>query len=132
MSSQSVAVPELNSRIQELRALVPKAEEALNKPENRLPEIIKRLALGIVIATFFLALLRYMGTLYRTRYQQVLAAENDDFMIRRFYVAFKSSEASTSSERLYSQLLWQRKVFPQRLKSLETELRNNMKFLKSS
>ena len=35
-----------------------------------------------------------MGTLYRTRYQQVLAAENDDFMVRRFYIAFKSSEAN--------------------------------------
>ncbi len=94
MGSQSVAIPELNSRIKELKDLIPKAEDALAKPENRLPEIIKRLALGLVIATFFLALLRYMGTLYRTRYQQVLAAENDDFMVRRFYVGFKSSQAS--------------------------------------
>lgn len=94
LSSQSVAIPELNSRIVELKMLIPKAEEALSKPENRLPEIIKRLALGLVIATFFLALLRYMGTLYRTRYQQVLAAEDDDFMVRRFYVAFKSSMPS--------------------------------------
>lgn len=91
MDTQSAAIPELSSRVEELKQLIPKAEDTLNKPENRVPEIIKRLALGLVIATFFLALLRYMGGLYRTRYQQVLAAESDDFMVRRFYVAFKSS-----------------------------------------
>jgi hypothetical protein len=94
LNAQGVAVPELNGRIEELKVLVPKAEDSLNRPENRVPEIIKRLALGVVIATFFLALLRYMGSLYRARYHQVLAAENDDFMVRRFYVAFKSSTAS--------------------------------------
>jgi len=99
LSAQAVAVPELNSRIKELNVLIPKIQDDLNKPENRLPEIIKRLALGLVIATFFLALLRYMGTLYRTRYQQVLAAENDDFMVRRFYVAFKSSGANDEQRR---------------------------------
>jgi hypothetical protein len=94
LNAQNVAVPELNSRVEELKVLIPKAEDSLGKPENRVPEIIKRLALGVVIATFFLALLRYLGTLYRTRYQQVVAAENDDFMVRRFYVAFKSSTPS--------------------------------------
>ena len=94
VNAQAVAVPELSSRIEELRRLLPKAEEALGKPENRIPEIIKRLALGIVIATFFLALLRYMGGLYRIRYQQVVAAEHDDFMVRRFYIAFKGSAPS--------------------------------------
>jgi hypothetical protein len=90
-SELRIVVPELSTRLQDLRTLVPKAEDVLNKPENRVPEILKRFALGLVIATFFLALLRYMGGLYRTRYLQVLAAENDDFAIRRFYVAFKSS-----------------------------------------
>jgi hypothetical protein len=94
MNAQSVVLPGLSSRVEELKQLIPKAEDTLSKPENRVPEIIKRLTLGLVIATFFLALLRYMGGLYRTRYQQVLAAESDDFMVRRFYVAFKSSVPS--------------------------------------
>lgn len=94
MNAQEVAVPELANRIKELKDLIPKAEGELNKPENRIPEIIKRLALGIVIATFFLALLRYMGRLYQIRYQQVMAAEHDDFMVRRFYIAFKGSTPS--------------------------------------
>lgn len=91
INAQSIAIPELAERVQELRVLIPKAEDSLNKPENRIPEIIKRLALGLAIATFFLALLRYMGNLYRTRYQQVLAAESDDFLVRRFYIGYKSS-----------------------------------------
>lgn len=93
-SETRVAVSDLSFRIQELGKLIPNADAVISKPENRVPEILKRLALGLVIATFFLALLRYMGGLYRTRYLQVLAAENDDFAIRRFYVAFKSSTAN--------------------------------------
>lgn len=93
-SAQSLALPELNRRVEDLKNLIPKAQDSLNNPENHIPEILKRLALGIVIATFFLALLRYLGNLYRTRYQQVLAAEYDDFLIRRFYVAFKCSGSS--------------------------------------
>ena len=90
-AEQTIAIPTLSTRLQDLSSLIPKAEDVISKPESRVPEIIKRLALGLVIATFFLALLRYMGGLYRTRYLQVLAAEADDFAIRRFYVAFKSS-----------------------------------------
>lgn len=78
----------------EVRPLTTKAEDALSKPENRTPEIIKRLALGVVISTFFLALLRSLLSLYKTRQLQVVEAERDDFAVRRFYVVFKSSQAS--------------------------------------
>jgi len=91
MNDQSNAVPRLAQEAAELRLLTSKAEESLGKPENRTAEIIKRLGLGLVISTFFLALLRYLGSLYRTRYLQVLEAERDDFMVRRFYVALKNS-----------------------------------------
>ena len=91
INDQSNAVPRLAQEAAELRLLTSKAEDSLSKPENRTPELIKRLGLGLVISTFFLALLRYLGNLYRTRYLQVLEAERDDFMVRRFYVAFKNS-----------------------------------------
>lgn len=94
IDNQSSALPELASRTSDLRLLTSRVQDVLDKPENRTPEIIKRLALGIVISTFFLALLRYLGTLYKTRHLQVLEAEKDDFAVRRFYVAFKSSLAS--------------------------------------
>jgi hypothetical protein len=47
ISSQSSTFPELESRAGELKVLVSKADDALSKPENRTPEIIKRLALGL-------------------------------------------------------------------------------------
>jgi hypothetical protein len=94
ISSQNMALLRLETNVQELRVLIPKAEDVLSKPEIRTPEIIKRLALGVVISTFFLALLRFLANLYKTRYLQVLEAERDDFAVRRFYVVFKSSQAS--------------------------------------
>lgn len=91
LTSQSAALGQLPDRTNELRDLIAKAQDSLSKPENRTPELIKRLALGVVISTFFLALLRYLGNLYRARYLQVMQAERDDFLVRRFYVALKSS-----------------------------------------
>ena len=90
-SAQSSAMPDVVASTGLLRATISKVEDPLNKPENHTPELIKRLGLGLVISTFFLALLRYLGNLYRTRYLQVLQAESDDFMVRRFYVALKNS-----------------------------------------
>jgi hypothetical protein len=94
LSPENSLLFRLEEKNQELSVLIPKAEDALSKPENRTPEIIKRLALGAVVSTFFLALLRSLVNLYKTRYLQVLEAERDDFAVRRFYVVFKSSQAS--------------------------------------
>jgi hypothetical protein len=94
LNNRSTTLSGLAGRTEELKTFIPKAEDALSKPENRTPEIIKRLALGVVISTFFLVLLRSLVNLYKTRYLQVLEAERDDFAVRRFYVVFKSSQAS--------------------------------------
>jgi uncharacterized membrane protein len=84
----------VNNSLSDLNPLIENANKALSTPEYRTAELVKRLGLGIVVSTFFLALLRYLGTLYRVRYEQVVAAEHDDFMVRRFYVAFKNSTTS--------------------------------------
>jgi predicted PurR-regulated permease PerM len=75
----------------ETKPLIESAQKSIQEPTNRTAELIKRLGLGIVVSTFFLALLRYFGGLYKARYEQVIAAQADEFMVRRFYVGFKGS-----------------------------------------
>src|SRR5215469_16573389 len=62
-NSQSQVLLRLPDRVGELERLMPRIADELSKPENRTPELIKRLALGVIISTFFLALLRYIGGL---------------------------------------------------------------------
>lgn len=54
-------------------------------------DLLKRIALGIVVTGFFAAILRYFAQLYREHLRQVIIAERDDMTVRRFYVAFKCS-----------------------------------------
>lgn len=88
----SDAALELPKLIQNVESLTQKVNENLAKPENRTPEIIKRLFLSLVLATFFIALLRYVVKLYRDHYQQLIFAEQESLAIRKFYVAYKCSK----------------------------------------
>ena len=81
-----------------LDLLVPRAETALDKNESRIPELVKRLAVGLIVTTFLLALLRFTAGLYSSHYKEMLHAEYQDLALRRFYVAFKSS-AGDSDQR---------------------------------
>ena len=85
---------EVNANLASVNAVIVDADKRYQDPQNHLPEIIKRLALGIVVATFFLAILRYLGGIYQNHYQEMLLAEHEDLAVRRFYVGFKSSAAS--------------------------------------
>lgn len=104
LNSISDEMGEINSttrnHLANLQPLIENANKALTTPEYRTAELIKRLALGIVVSTFFLALLRYLGGLYKVRYEQVIGAEQDDFMVRRFYVAFKNSTESEEQRKV--------------------------------
>lgn len=84
----------------DIRALLPKIQEELNKPNNSLNELIKRMILSIVVITFFLAILRYFRNLYQSHYNEMLKAEQQDLMVRKFYVTLKSSENNSAERKL--------------------------------
>lgn len=92
LSTNEGALPKLSTNLENLNNLIEKADEEFEKTENRIPEILKRIAIGLLVVTFFLAILRYITGLYRSHYQEMLKAEYDDLEIRRFYIAFKGSE----------------------------------------
>lgn len=71
-----------------------------DKPnEDRLTELLKRLSVGLIIASFFLAITRYSGELYRQHRQQYLLALDQELWLRKVYIAFKCSERNTDQRK---------------------------------
>ncbi len=81
LSNQKIITNRLNNITSELR-----------KPSNIQNELLKRLILSLVITTLFLVILRYFKGLYQNHYQEMLKAEEQDLLIRKFYVSLKNSE----------------------------------------
>jgi hypothetical protein len=75
-----------------LAALVDRASAELGKDQNRVAEVVRRIALGLIVSTFFLAIVRFVANLYRAEYNQLLRTDFDDMLVRSFYVTFKASE----------------------------------------
>lgn len=74
-----------------LKEIMSKVNDESNKASNRIPELIKRIAVSLVIVTFFIMILRYFGGIYQDHYKQMLQAEADDFLVRRFCISYKAS-----------------------------------------
>ncbi|MGA8808269.1 MAG: hypothetical protein WB973_10365 [Thermoanaerobaculia bacterium] len=75
-----------------LSGLIDRVSEELGKDQNRIAEVVRRIALGLIVSTFFLAIVRFVANLYRADYNQLLRADFDDMLVRSFYVTFKASE----------------------------------------
>ncbi len=86
-----------------MTALIPRVESEIEKPQNELHELLKRLILSIVIISFFLAILRYTARLYLNNYNLMIQAENEDLAIRKFYVALKNTDKNQDERKLVIQ-----------------------------
>jgi hypothetical protein len=75
-----------------IEKLVDRAANSQDQPRERVPELIKRITLGLIISSFFIAILRYSAQLFVTHQEQVIAAERDDLAVRQFYVALRSAQ----------------------------------------
>jgi hypothetical protein len=96
---QTEAAAGVMARLNDLDALQHAVNDALQRPENRTADILKRIAVGFIVTSFLLAILRYVGGLYRDQYRQVLVAEQDDLGVRRFYVAYKCAKDNTDERK---------------------------------
>lgn len=94
---QEAAIPNLNTSLEKLDKLIASVNASLGKSEAQTAEVIKRLALSLVISSFFLVILRYVAGIYRNHYQEMLQAQQDDLAVRRFYVSFKGSESDPTT-----------------------------------
>lgn len=55
-------------------------------------ELFKRIFLGVIVVSFFIAILRFTIGQYTNNFNQYILADEEISSIRRFYVAYKSSE----------------------------------------
>jgi hypothetical protein len=92
LKANNSALGEARQAAADLRVTVAKAKEF--GQENQLGEIVRRVAIGTIVGTFFFAILRYIAGLYRKDYEQVRQAYADDLALRKFYVAYKSASGT--------------------------------------
>lgn len=97
--SKSAAEPRLSSTLLKLENQINNISKIQNLPDSRQVELIKRLAIGFIVSSFFLAILKYIAGLYRENHRQMLIAERDELKIRQFYVAFKGISDSAEGRK---------------------------------
>lgn len=90
-SSKENALRNLNTASSDLNNFIEKANVKLGSEDARTAELIKRLGLSLIVASFLLAVLRYTAGIYRDHYQDMRKVEYEAQTIRRFYIALKSS-----------------------------------------
>jgi hypothetical protein len=89
-SGVNAAIPRLSTVVSEADKVVADLTTIHETPEARTVELWKRIALGVIICTFLLAIMRYASSIYKEHHAQALRAEADDLLIRQFVVVFKS------------------------------------------
>jgi hypothetical protein len=81
----------LHFKVKALEKYTSELKKETDKDLFNLSELIKRLAIGVIICSFFLVVLRYSAQIYKEHHEQMLKAEMDELNIRKYYVALKSS-----------------------------------------
>lgn len=80
----------LQSEINRFDNSIDALKAELNLEKNRIAEILKRLILSIVVVSFFIAVLRYIIKLYNSHHNQMIQAEHEEVLIKKFYVLVKT------------------------------------------
>ncbi|MDJ0800876.1 MAG: DUF2791 family P-loop domain-containing protein [Calothrix sp. MO_167.B12] len=115
--SREYALPQLINTTEALNKLIEKVEGKFETEDSRTTELIKRLGLSLIVSTFLLAVLRYISSIYREHYRDMRRVQHEGQIIRRFYIAlkssFKSQEGSTPNQIIanfvdYSDTLYQK------------------------
>ncbi|NOQ71999.1 MAG: hypothetical protein GQ574_08355 [Crocinitomix sp.] len=88
----------LSGNIERFENDLTELKSSMNKPENRLVEMIKRLILSLVMITFFLAILKYIVGLYKSHLTEMIKTEREDLVIRKFYVILKSMKTASEEK----------------------------------
>ncbi|HEY9063132.1 MAG TPA: hypothetical protein VIO64_21940 [Pseudobacteroides sp.] len=60
-------------------------------------EVIKIISIGLMLAGFFIGILKYFFNIYISNFNQMLMADKEEMQIRKYYVAYKGSK--TDEER---------------------------------
>lgn len=100
--TREIALINLVDTTEDLQDIISKIEDSIDSEEARTSELIKRLGLSLIVASFLLAVLRYISGIYKDHYQDMRRVQYEAQVIRRFYIAlkgsFKAKEGSTPNK----------------------------------
>jgi hypothetical protein len=91
------ALARLHAEVKRVEAQRLRAEVSSSDDRYRLTDLVKRVALGVVVSVFLLAILRWIASIYRSYQRQTLTADSDELLVRQFYVAFKASSGNNAA-----------------------------------
>ncbi|MCP3997260.1 MAG: hypothetical protein GY722_19705 [bacterium] len=97
-TDERMVLRELPTAMDAIAAALPGV--AVQRQENRIAEILKRLSISLIVVTFFIAILRFFSKLYTTHLREVLQADRDELAVRRFYVGFRCAQTGTELSRV--------------------------------
>jgi hypothetical protein len=87
-------IPSLSELIANAKEFMTDARAELADPKERIPETLKRLAVGIIVAGFFFGILRYTAAQFRANWQQVIRIDQEELWVRRLVVGLRAAERS--------------------------------------
>jgi len=82
----------ISNSLEDIKLIESKLEKMTIPDSYSLGEIFKRLFIGIIVTSFLLAILRFLTNQYKKNYEKTLIADEENSLIRRFYVAYKASQ----------------------------------------
>lgn len=68
-------------------------------PGHKVYTLLKRLSVGLIVGSFFLAILRYLAQQYSIHAQKVDQADKDELALRKFYVSYDMARGDNESWR---------------------------------
>lgn len=91
LRSLDAAPSEIRGSVVVLNGLLDEIKKKNGEPDARVASVLKRLAIGAVLATFFLAILRFLGGLHRIERAAANAAKDEEIQARKFLMCVRSA-----------------------------------------
>lgn len=89
-----------DSEKNKIRVILEQISLKLNSERSQVSELIKRSIIGILIISFFIAILRYFRNLYQFHLNEMLKDEAREMDVRKFYIAIKCAESNSEERKL--------------------------------
>lgn len=89
-----------DSEKNKIRVILEQISLKLNSERSQISELIKRSIIGILIISFFIAILRYFRNLYQFHLNEMLKDEAREMDVRKFYIAIKCAESNSEERKL--------------------------------
>lgn len=79
--------------------LIERAKANETDPDDRLYALLKRIAVGVIVGSFFFAILRYLAQQYASHLSKYESSHADEVMLRKFYLAYDITEKDPEKQK---------------------------------